>query len=75
MDLGVNNLGVAFEGAKVSGTRFIPGRQHELRRFRKLKAIVVRKTKTGSRPKRRSNHTIWPHLRHRKDAAAQQAAR
>lgn len=77
VDLGVNNLAVAvaFQGAKVTGTLFIPGRPHEQRRFRRLKAIAVRQHKTGGRAKRGANHTIWKHLKHREDAVAQQVAR
>jgi hypothetical protein len=77
VDLGVNNLAVAvaFTGEKVKGTLFIPGRQHEQRRFRKLRAIAVRQRKTGGRPKRGSNHKTWQHLKHGEDATAQQVAR
>jgi IS605 OrfB family transposase len=77
VDLGVNNLAVAvaFTGAKVKGTLFLPGRQHEQRRFRQLKAIAVRQHKTGGRSKRGANHKIWKHLKNREDAVAQQVAR
>ncbi|WP_430626330.1 RNA-guided endonuclease TnpB family protein [Sulfobacillus thermotolerans] len=77
VDLGVNNLAVAvaFHGAKVKGTLFVPGRPHEQRRFRRLQAIAVRQRKTGGRPKRQANHRIWEHLKHREDAIAHQVAR
>lgn len=77
VDLGVNNLAVAvaFTGAKVKGTLFIPGRQHEQRRFRKLKAIAVRQRKTGGRPKRGANQRAWRRIRDSEDTMAQQAAR
>jgi len=59
----------------VKGTLFIPGRQHEQRRFRQLRAIAVRQRKTGGRPKQGSNHQTWQHLKHGEDATAQQVAR
>lgn len=77
VDLGVNNLAVAvaFAGAQVKGTLFVPGRPHEQRRFRQLKAVAVRQRKTGCRPKRGSNHKIWKNLKNGEDAIAQQTAR
>jgi hypothetical protein len=77
VDLGVNNLAVAvaFHGANVQGTRFVPGRRHEQRRFRRLHAIAVRQRKTGGRLQRGSNRRIWRRLRHGEEAAARQAAR
>ena len=39
------------------------------------KAIAVRQTKTGCRPKRGSNGHIWRHLKNGEEATAKQAAR
>jgi len=77
VDVGENNLAVAvaFDGAKVKGTLFIPGRQHEQRRFRRLKAIAVRQRKTGCRPKRGSNQRIWRSVRDGEEDVAKQTAR
>ncbi|MCY0879383.1 MAG: transposase [Firmicutes bacterium] len=74
VDLGVNNLAVAvaFDGAKVKGTLFLPGWHHEQRRFRRLKAITVRRRKTGGRPKRGENRKIWRHLKRAEDTTARQ---
>ncbi len=77
VDLGVNNLAVAaaFDGANVKATLFIPGRQHEQRRLRKLHAIAARQRRTGGRPKRGSNRRIWRRILDGQEAQAKQAAR
>ena len=78
VDLGENNLAVmaAWRGSKVTGTRFVRGREHEGRRMRRLSAIRLRQRASG-KPTRgvRSNTRRWVTLAHVEKDAARKTAR
>jgi IS605 OrfB family transposase len=78
VDLGVNNLAVAvaWDGSAVTGTLFVPGREHEGRRMRRLVAIRHRQQASGKPTKGvRSNQRRWARLAHAEEDSARQTAR
>ena len=78
VDLGVNNLAVtvSWEGNRVIGKLFVPGREHEGRRMGRLLAIRMRQKASG-RPTKgvRSNRRRWARLTQADEDTARKAAR
>lgn len=78
VDLGENNLAAAasWKGRKVTGTLFVPGREHEARRMRRLSAIRRRQTASGKPIKGvRSNKRRWVRLAQAEEDTARKTAR